>query len=322
MPMLSLALVLFSPQALPLPDLTTYDMKRVGNVVFGETADKDLKKLYKVGKGAMRPEGLVLSNDDQWRVDALLNGRGGDAKAIAVWFEAKKATEFSTFTRDLGPAERFYAANRSSDWSANTWSEKGIAMFVTREGNRDYVDGILLTDRARILTMSRGLRTDESSIIDLQAIFDRKDRRVWIRDFSVNINRKNINIGEVSREERLLESFAQRRFETRAIQFARDGSGSVSITVTIDFEKTNVSVSLSGRNEIGSVSGSGSSTGRKFRVQNDVAEYRRDYVEDAVLDALSDAVQSAERAIDAQKPPTPAEDRRASIYAIVNGSIR
>lgn len=317
----ALLLIGLQGQSLRLPDLAAYDMKTVDRVVLGQTADKDLKKLYKVGKGAMRPEGLVISNDEQWRVDALLNGRGGDAKAIAVWYEAKRAVEFSDFTRDLGPAERSFVRNRSSDWSVNAWPERGIAMFVTRDGNRDYVEGILLTDKDRILTMTRALEAQPTEILDLQAIFDRKDRRVFIRSFDVDISSKNINIGDQRREERFIQSFAERRWETRDILFGRDG-GTISISINIDFEKTNVSVSLSGKNEVGPVSGSGSSTARKFRVERDVAQYRREYVEDAVLDALTDAVRAAERAIAGQKPPTPADDRRLGIYGVINGSIR
>lgn len=317
----ALLLIGLQGQSLRLPDLAAYDMKTVDKVVLGQTADKDLKKLYKVGKGAMRPEGLVISNDDQWRVDALLNGRGGDAKAIAVWYEAKRAVEFSDFTRDLGPAERSFVRNRSSDWSVNAWPERGIAMFVTRDGNRDYVEGILLTDKDRILTMTRALEAQPTEILDLQAIFDRKDRRVFIRSFDVDISSKNINIGDQRREERFIQSFAERRWETRDILFGRDG-GTISISINIDFEKTNVSVSLSGKNEVGPVSGSGSSTARKFRVERDVAQYRREYVEDAVLDALTDAVRAAEQVIANQKPPTPQDDRRLGIYGVVNGSIR
>lgn len=320
--MLSALLLLgFQSQSMRLPDLTAYDMKGVDKVIFGQTADKDIKKLYKVGKGAMRPEGLVISNDDQWRVDALLNGRGGDAKAIALWYESKRAVEFSDFTRDLGPAERSYVRDRSSDWSVNAWPERGIAMFVTQDGNRSYVEGVLLSDKERILTMTRGLEAQPTQILDLQAIFDRKDRRVLIRSLDVDINSKNINIGDARREERLLQSFAERRWETRDIMFGRDG-GTISISVNIDFEKTNVSVSLNGKNEVGSVSGSGSSTARKFRVDKDVAQYRRDYVEDAVLDALTDAVRAAERAVAGQKPPTPQDERRLAIYGTINGAIR
>lgn len=317
----ALLLIGLQGQSLRLPDLAAYDMKTVDKVVLGQTADKDLKKLYKVGKGAMRPEGLVISNDDQWRVDALLNGRGGDAKAIAVWYEAKRAVEFSDFTRDLGPAERSFVRNRSSDWSVNAWPERGIAMFVTRDGNRDYVEGVLLTDKDRILTMTRALEAQPTEILDLQAIFDRKDCRVFIRSFDVDISSKNINIGDQRREERFIQSFAERRWETRDILFGRDG-GTISISINIDFEKTNVSVSLSGKNEVGPVSGSGSSTARKFRVERDVAQYRREYVEDAVLDALTDAVRAAEQMIANQKPPTPQDDRRLGIYGVINGSIR
>lgn len=317
----ALLLIGLQGQSLRLPDLAAYDMKTVDRVVLGQTADKDLKKLYKVGKGAMRPEGLVISNDDQWRVDALLNGRGGDAKAIAVWYEAKRAVDFSDFTRDLGPAERSFVRNRSSDWSVNAWPERGIAMFVARDGNRDYVEGVLLTDKDRILTMTRALEAQPTEILDLQAIFDRKDRRVFIRSFDVDISSKNINIGDQRREERFIQSFAERRWETPDVLFGRDG-GTISISINIDFEKTNVSVSLSGKNEVGPVSGSGSSTARKFRVERDVAQYRREYVEDAVLDALSDAIRAAEQLIANQKPPTPQDDRRLGIYGVINGSIR
>lgn len=315
------AFVALAQTVFVLPKLEAYDPADLGGVKFGMTADKDLKKMFKVGKGAMRPEALVIGQDDQWRYDALLNGRGGDAKAIAVWAEARKAVEVRDLAGAIGEPERLFARDRSSDWSVLTYPERGLALFATRQGSREFVDGVLLTDKGFITQLVRNLESEETRILDLREIFDRKDRRVLVRSFDVSLTRKNINIGEVSREERLLESFAERRAESRNIRFG-NGEGRISVSVQIDFEKTSVSASVSGSNEVGAVSGSGSATARKFSVRNDVAEYRRAYVEDAVLDALQDALDAAERAIQAQRPSTEAEDRKRVMYGVINAGIR
>ena len=285
------------------------------------TADKDLKKMFKVGKGAMRPEALVIGQDDLWRYDALLNGRGGDAKAIAVWAEAKKAVEVLDLIEGLEARNIFYVRDRSSDWSMIAYPDRGIALFATMQGSREFVDGVLLTDKSYLKQLTRGLDARATPVVDLREAFYARDRRVYIRSFSVDISRRNIDIGDVEREERLMRSFAERRAESPFIRFG-NGEGRITVSVQIDFEKTSVSASVSGSNEVGAVSGSGSATARKFSVRNDVAEYRRAYVEDAVLDALQDALDAAERAIQAQRPPTEAEDRKRVIYGVINAGIR
>lgn len=319
--MLALAWLLCSQATISLPPLDTYDAKGVGNVVFGRSTDKELKKAFKVGKGAMRPEGLVLSSDDQWRVDALLDGRGGDAKAIGLWFEAKRTKEANDLTKDLGSSETLYAMNRSSDWAVQAYPERGIALFVVHQGTRDFVEGVLLTDKDRILQLARGLKDSPTEEINLNLIFNQKDRRVFVQSFDLHLSRKNIDVGDVRREERLLEDFARRRAMSRNILMDRVGDGRVSITVDIDFEKTNVSASLNGSNEVGAISGSGSASA-KFNVANDVAYYRRDRVEDAVLEALDEAFRAGERAISKQRPPTAEEDRKQMVYSVINSGVR
>jgi hypothetical protein len=304
-----------------LAKLPFYDGRGMDGVVFGQSSDKEMKKAFKTDKGAIRPEGLVIQNDGTRRVDALLDGRGGDAKAIGLWIEPKVATEVGDVIKELGDGERGYMTDRSSNWSIAAFPDRGIAVFGVREGNREYVDGVLLSDPARIKQLSRSFDTGETKIIDLREIFERKDPRVFIRAFDLSMTAKNIDVGDRNREEGLLESFASRRADTRNIVSGRGGDGTINVTVAIDFEKVNVNVSLSGSNEIGKISASGSSS-YKFRVERDVAYYRRDKVEDTVLDALNQALDSAENAIRNQKPPTPAEDRRRMEVIAINGAIR
>lgn len=307
---------------LALPPLDQFDGARVGDIIFGQTADKDLKKMFKVGKGAMRPEALVVSSDERWRADALLAGRGADAKAIGVWFESKRASVLEDLVKDLADAEKLYAVDRSSDWFVQAYPARGIALFAVREGNREFVEGVLLTDKDRLIQLSRSLKSEETRMLDLQRIFERKDRTVYLRSFDLSVTRKNIDIGDVRREERLLSDLAERRAESRNIVFDRRGEGRVLITVAIDFEKTNVSASLSGSNEVGAISGSGSASAEKFKVANDVAYYDRRAVEDAVLEALRDALNSAERAIRDQRPPTEQDDRKRMMYGVINAAVR
>lgn len=304
-----------------LPRLEQYAPSEVDSVKFGITADKDLKKMFKVGKGAIRPEALVIGTDMQWRYDALLNGRGGDAKAIAIWAESKKPVEVSEIASDLGTGERYFARDRSSDWSVLAYPDRGIALYATREGSREFVEGVLLTDKDYVRQLIRTLDTRETQILNIQDIFDRKDRRVSLRSLNINFTRKNINFDE-NREERLMQSFAERRAESRNIRFGGGGDGTISITVSVDFEKTNVSVSLRGRNEVGEISGNGSASARKFRVQNDVAFYSREAVEDAVLEALDEALSSGENAIRNQRPPTETDERKRLIAFTINSAIK
>lgn len=320
-----LLLVAASPGTVPqgtftLPKLSEHSGTGVSGIQFGTTADKDIKKMFKGGKGAIRPEALVVGQDEKWRYDALLNGRGGDAKAIAVWAEARKAMELSDLNEGLDRPDVVYARDRSSDWAANVYVDKGLAIFTTLRGSREFVDGVLLTTPDYAKQLMVAMEDRATSILDLQQIFDRKDRRVFIRSFDLSLSSKNITLDK-SREERLLESFAERRAGSRNIQLG-GSSGSITINVSIDFEKTNVSASLRGSNEVGEISGSGSATGRKFRVQNDVAYYRREDVEDAVLEALDEAFGNAEQAIRAQRPPTEEEDRRRLILSVLNGAIK
>ncbi|MEQ1822494.1 MAG: hypothetical protein ABL949_08290 [Fimbriimonadaceae bacterium] len=306
---------------LNLPELKDFDQRSVGSITFGQTADKDLKKLFKVGKGAMRPEALVVSNDDDWRADALLDGRGANAKAIGVWFESKSSALLYDLVKELGEPQKLFLAGRSSDWMVVAYPERGVAVVTAHEAEKDFVLGVLLTNKQRILSLSRDLTQAVTPLVDLQGLFDRLDRTVYIRPFDVTVSCKNINIGNADREASLLTSLAIRRFETRNLLLQRGAAGTMSVSVTIDFEKVNVSASLSGKNEAGSISGSGGAS-TKFSVSNDVAHYRRDFVEDAVLEAMFDAVQSAEQAIRNQRPQTQKDHRRLQVYQVISSAVR
>lgn len=316
-----IALLLAVQGQFNLEPLKNFNGSSMGGVVFDVSTDSSMKSQFKTDKGAIRPEALVISNTAERRVDALLDGRGGKAKAIGLWVTYREPVELEDLTDGLGSSTVLYAKGRSSNWVVHLYQKAGIAVFALQGRNRTLVDGVLLTDPARARTLGRYLEEDPTPIRNLQDEFDRLDQTVNIRNFSLSFRSKNIKIDDGDREKRLLESFAERRFETRLIRYRSGNGGTVSVTVNIDHVKVEVSASLNGSNQIGTVSGSGSSSG-KFRESNDFPYYRRALVEDLVIEALNRAVDSAESAIQKQRPQTEAEHRQIQLMELLSSSIR
>lgn len=118
-----------SGQISDLPDIGTFQGTEWAGIKLGAHTDSDLKKLFKAGKGGIRPESLRLPNSGSAvRVDALMDARGAKAKVKAIRVEFNNWQSLEPTTKLLGvDPVRLYQRDRWEDWSIAYYPGKGVA---------------------------------------------------------------------------------------------------------------------------------------------------------------------------------------------------
>lgn len=119
-----------------------------GGIKLGIHTDPDLKKLFRAGKGGIRPESLRLPGTGERKVDALMDARGAKAKVKALRVEFSSGQNLEPITKDLGiEPVTLFQEGRWEDWSIAYYPGKGVAAlqleeraFVFLLGNPDLMD--------------------------------------------------------------------------------------------------------------------------------------------------------------------------------------
>ena len=121
--------------------------------------DSEIKRKFRVEKGAVRPEALkfVMEKGGTTRVDALLDGRGGNAvmRAIRVQFLGRDPNLMQlTDDWDERP-EMFYQKGRTEDWHLEVFEKRGVIAVVLGPEMKSNVDFFLLMDPDRVPIVTR-----------------------------------------------------------------------------------------------------------------------------------------------------------------------
>lgn len=129
-------------------DIGSFDGSQWGGIKLGIHTDPDLKKLFKAGKGGIRPESLRLASSGSRKVDALMDARGSKAKVKALRIEFSSGQNLEPIALSLGVDHvTLYQQGRWEDWSIAYFPGKGVAAlqledqaFVFVLGNPNLMD--------------------------------------------------------------------------------------------------------------------------------------------------------------------------------------
>ncbi len=300
-----------SPKQFEWQNLNGFEGESYRGLVFDDSSDSFIKKVFASDKGAYRPEGFLLKSIDPniERVEILLNGRGSKATLTAI-----RISPSSSFTIDIEDLQNqlgtkaieFYDENRFSDWGIAKFPDKGVLAsfeYTLSESTRyRRVTSIILTT-ARRASVRDGLLSEPTPIDSLERHLERLDRRISVSDIALNIS--SVKLRNLrSHDELDLQYIAQRELSERFFVSDRNG-GDINVSVNIDKKgNVNVNASLNSYNEIGKVSISSSDSCRLKCDEDGYVYYSQSRVEDTVEAAIHGLSSSADYTIRHQKLPT------------------
>lgn len=129
-------------------DIGSFNGSEWGGIKLGIHTDPELKRLFKAGKGGIRPESLRFPVQGARKVDALMDARGAKAKVKAIRIEFGSEQDLQPITQGLGVEPvTLYQQDRWEDWSVAYYPGKGVAAlqlegrsFVFLMGNPNLMD--------------------------------------------------------------------------------------------------------------------------------------------------------------------------------------
>lgn len=108
-------------------EIGSFNGSEWGGIKLGVHTDPDLKRLFKAGKGGIRPESLRLAATGPRKVDALMDARGAKAKVKAVRVEFDSGQNLDPIALGLGVEPvALYQEGRWEDWSVAHFPGKGV----------------------------------------------------------------------------------------------------------------------------------------------------------------------------------------------------
>jgi hypothetical protein len=136
-----------------------FDGREWSGIRLGRMNDSDIKKRFKVEKGAIRPEALkfVMEKGSTVRVDALLDGRGGKAvvRALRVEYLGRDPYLMQLVDDWDERPEMFYQKGRTEDWHLEVFEKRGVIAVVLGPEMRSNVDCFILMDPDRVGVVTR-----------------------------------------------------------------------------------------------------------------------------------------------------------------------
>ncbi len=223
--------------------LASFDGKTWSGLTIGVDTDASLKKSWKTGKGAVRPEALRLeTSDPDVRLDAILGGRGARAVLESIYLEYLRAPrEIAAIAKELNEEPvRYWQRERNEDWYVVAFPGRGVIAYVFNgdPGRTEYASVILLTPSSRVAASLRGYADEPTRIVpvfDPGANWNRatlfSDTRCRISPSSTN-RPGSLSDVNIRRLERSTEDDMRRAYARGAMAFDRNGRGRYEISVT------------------------------------------------------------------------------------------
>ncbi len=295
----------------PAP-LDTFRAGSFSGIRIGTDRDKDIKQKFKTGKGAIRPEALKLVTDRprDYRVDALLDGRGGDAVVRALRIEYNDDSPTTDNLREwFGPPSELWPDERYEPWGMLAWPDRGVAAAVVR----GEVRVVYLGQPGPVQAAIKGWSDREPEVSPTP-----DPGADWDRSVPFGTTFGTVTLGSNAPDG--VNDNWKRSLETRInemLQFSRSNrvaydtrsSGTISWNVTTSrfsdggSSDVSVTINLSSVTPYGAITASGSSSSRLGTVTRD----RVQRVADAAFASLE---RNANNAVERQKPPTAASYRQ------------
>ncbi len=177
-------------QSYQTADISSFNGKEWGGIKLGVHTDSDLKKLFKAGKGGIRPESLLLPGPKSRRVDVLMDARGAKAKVKAIRIEFSGAMVLDPISSALGSEPAIiYQPGRWEDWSLACYADKGITA-LQLEG-KSYV--FLLGDPDLMNQAARRFSPRPTDIVRRPDPGENWDRVVTYDYVNVKVEQSNSN---------------------------------------------------------------------------------------------------------------------------------
>lgn len=287
-------------------------------IVLGQDTDSSIKQRFKGGKGAVRPEGLLIPTDSALgiRVDALMDGRGGKAKVQAIRVEYdRNAPTLPELQEALGEeAVPGYQAGRWEDWILAFFPKSGIVGVVAGETRREAPRVWFLASPDRVARAMMRFDKEPTEVVEVPDPGEDWDRILEFGELDVKVDQSRSDKVPVELDaggrQRIADAIEDEYFRRRRLPMAynRLSRGEVNFSVTIgrfndrDHANVTISASLQTRSPYGPLSASDSLT---VTIKDN---YRR-----RVLDAAMDLVDRLDRQVAdkvSKLGPPPIEQKR------------
>lgn len=254
-----LLLALAPAELFPTSGIRDFNGKEWNGLTLGVTTDDGIKKMYRTSRGASRPEGLVLDTDrGAPRVEAMLRGRGRDAKLIGfyvVFNQVNRGPEdFVQSTDDPGyPRTRYGEVYVSSD------VERGVVALISESQRSPRVLAALLTDPQFARAVIEEFPARQSPV--------RNERELRDNIPPARFSRVSFSLSDRADlpERRRLEDILDRRFRDalESNYLARGDSGYASATANTSWSdndggRVSVNVTIEASNDYGTYRSTGS----------------------------------------------------------------
>jgi hypothetical protein len=313
------------------PVLEQFDGRGWKDLTFDESTTDDIKKAYKTGKGAYRPEAMVLpqSRDSDINLQVLMNGRGGTSRLVGFRIAYKDGElNLTELARSLGKrAETFYPQERFSDWRVEAFLSKGIIVFVARDGVRDTVPVVVLTTPERATELVRGLSEEPTRIGDFRRRFNPNDVRVEFGSISISHQEKGLQFPDANDVESRIRRSVRENSGSRNLDYRSGGDASYTVRIVLDKPKdkdgkVTVTVTASGTTPFGSVYASGSNTKTFDRDIAGGVSVSRNVILDAFEDARDSMGSEFSRKVRQAMPATPKAYQEIVWNALTTDAVR
>lgn len=314
LPLAALFLVVDGGVFSPAP-LDLYRGGSYAGIRIGSDRDKDIKQKFKTEKGAIRPEALKLATDRprDYRVDALLDGRGGDAVVRALRIEYKDDAPTPENLREwFGSPSELWPDERYEPWGLLAWPDRGVAAAIVR----GEVRVVYLGQPGPVEAAIKSWSDREPEVSPLPDPGEGWDRSVPFGSSFGNVSLgSNAPDGVNDNWKRSLETRINEMLQfSRSHQVAYDArsTGTISWNVTTTrfsdggSSDVSVTINLSSSTPYGPISASGSSSRR-------LGSVTRDRVQRIADDAFANLERNAKSAVDRQKPPTAESYRQRAL---------
>jgi len=240
---LAISAIATAQNALVPKSLASFDGKSWSGLSFGIDTDSSLKKNWKAGKGAIRPEALRLeSNNPDVHVDAILGGRGAKALLECIRIEFIRAPmSIEAIAKEVNEEPvRYWQTERNEDWYAVAFPRRGLLAYVMngRPGEDEYAAVVTLAPPNRIYSSVAGYATEPTRIVPVFDPGRNWNRTTLFSDIRVRVSPSSTNRPatltdiNVRRIERRTEDDMRRAYARGAMAYDRNGRGRYEISVT------------------------------------------------------------------------------------------
>jgi hypothetical protein len=312
------------------PAYESFDGQTWASVELAKTTDAGLKKMYRTSKGAMRPEGILLTQpkDSSILVDALLLGRGKDAKVSGFRVNyLNQRPPIDSLCKGFNEAPvMLYPRVRYEDWAVAAYPKRGVAFFLEHAGDGPSVEWAIVTRPESLEPALGQLGMDKSDVVEYIDPYRDLPKLMEFGYVSVSYSTSGIDVRDKNRDRDDLESDMKRIRANDYVNYHYGSAGAFTLSVSANYSAKNggrvtVSGTLTGRTNYGkvTVSSEAHKDMEKTRSDQDPPRYIR--YRSLAQDVISDIESKIRDAIAKQGPPPIESFRYADWLSVLSRAM-